>query len=622
RRISLGALLAGSLTTGVSSAEPSAAGAAKTEPLPYGHKDFVPTPEKPIYFRAGNGEYPGATPPTEWWEGTPTTKKVRGIFGNPAQHKEAEVQDFADDKSKNILWKVPVPGWGLSHPIVVGKKVFTVGEPDFVTCYDFDSGKKLWERRVNPLLLDGMPTEKALAGQKVLDLARAFFYIGTKFSACGMQPDNLFNSGWDRDDKPKTDDPAAFVAQKKAMATRLLAAFTPRRAEVVAFEDTALLAALDKDLAILQRFAAVADLESLKALKKENLRPVNLLRACASVLNVGIGGAWWGYVGSADSTLASDGKHIYGVFDQGQYFCYDLDGNLVWGHREKGEYDNRSTFHRSPLLCGDLLLVRGHKGGRFGSMFPILALDTKTGQVRWETSVRAPNYTVPRLMRLQGSNGKPMDVLIGEAAEDKAKDLGLPILRVNDGKIIGHTPWQDCGRGALMGINGDLVTWTSTSDTGGGPSCCYRLKAVGADAVSAEEIYVLGKDDRRARPFYNQAGFPTMLGSLWVYGNTIFDTTNARKVSAVSAERFQDYDGMVIAGRYLIGSPGDSTWSGRNRDDHKAMAKFVVVDLSDPANPKVVAKNNLLGYADPPADIIVSTYFKGFDPISFAGCYL
>jgi hypothetical protein len=327
-------------------------------------------------------------------------------------------------------------------------------------------------------------------------------------------------------------------------------------------------------------------------------------------------------VGTADSTLASDGKRIYGVFDQGQVFCLDLDGKLLWGQREKkGPYDNRGAFHRSPLLCNGLLLVRNQR--HVGSAIrPIRALDAVTGQVRWEAPVVGSNYTVPRLMRLPGPDGKPMDVLIGDAREeDKAKDLGLPILQVSDGKVIGHTPWHACGRGAVMGIRGDMVVWTSTSDTGGGPTCCYRLKAVGADAVSAEKVYVLGEDNKAARPLYSQGAFPTMLGDLWVYGNSLFDTVSGRKLSTISAVSAFSADNMVIAGRYLIASTSQSTPWNRNRDDHKTMANFVVVDLGDPANPKVVARNNLLGYADPPADIIVSTYFKDFNPYSFAGCY-
>jgi hypothetical protein len=91
---------------------------AKPGPV-WGTADVQPTPEHPVYFRHTCGYYPGAAPPLEWCEGTPTTKKVTGIFGNPPRRGEVDALDFADQKSKNILWKVPVPGRSLSHPIVV-----------------------------------------------------------------------------------------------------------------------------------------------------------------------------------------------------------------------------------------------------------------------------------------------------------------------------------------------------------------------------------------------------------------------------------------------------------------------------------------------------------------------
>jgi hypothetical protein len=78
----------------------------------------------------------------------------------------------------------------------------------------------------------------------------------------------------------------------------------------------------------------------------------------------------------------------------------------------------------------------------------------------------------------------------------------------------------------------------------------------------------------------------------------------------------------VVAGHYLITlAAGDNDPNGRCRDDRMATGSFSVIDLKDPAKPVVVAKNNLLGYKEPAADLIVSTYFKGFDPFDFAGCY-
>jgi hypothetical protein len=586
------------------------------EPLPYGHKDFVPTPERPVYFRQTYGNYPGATPPLEWWEGTPVQVDMKVATGGfplgPA--RVTKVATFADTKSKNILWKMPVPGWSLSHPIVVGKRVFAVGEPDFVTCWDLDTGKQLWQRRIMPLLCDGLSEEKAAAGQKVLDLARAVFYIGSSWPHAGHQPGNLFG-GWNRDGTPANPDHAAFVAEKKAMAQKLLDAFVPHRPAVDAFGNAALLTALDKDLEILRRFQAVTDLEALKGLMKEGKRPTSLIDACRQVLGVDIGGAWWGYVGTADSTLASDGQRIYGVFDQGQVFALDLDGNIVWLQREKGRHDNRGSFHRSPLLCGDLLLVRSlnHKG----NIRPLRALDVKTGQVRWEAALAGSNYTVPRLMRLPGADGKSVDVLIGD--DGQTDNQGLAVLRVSDGKILGCLPPQDAGRGALMAVFGQQVTWCSIHDRGGGPNCSYHLKLEGADTLVAEKVFVFEGKER----VFGQQEFPTVTGTVWLCpgdsrGSVLRDGTAGALISKVPAASSIG----VVAGHYLIISAGDDNdpWA-RKRDDRMASGSFTVIDIKDPAKPVVVSKNNLLGYKEPPADLIVSTYFKNFDPFDFAGCY-
>jgi hypothetical protein len=529
--------------------------------------------------------------------------------------------------AKNILWKVPVPGWSLSHPIVVGKRVFAVGEPDFVTCWDADTGKQLWQRRMIPLLLDGMPEAKAEAGQKVLDLARALFIVSSPWPQIGNGANSLFDATMEKDGSPtKSLDEATFVAKKREVAAKLVRMVEKHRPEVEAFGDADLLAAADQDLAILKAVAAAKDMATLEPLVQKGCkRSLNLKSACAKKLGVPIGGCWWGYVGTADSTLASDGKRIFGVFDQGQVFALDLDGRLLWGHLEQSEkkskwrYDNRGSFHRSPLLCGDLLLVRS-------SLFqpenrPIRALDTRTGQCRWEARVNGTNYTVPRLMRLPVPDGKMVDILISDAPEDKAGGKGQQVLRVSDGRSLGHLPCHECGRGAVMAVLGDQVTWTSASDTGGGPSCSYRLKFTGADAVAAEQVFVLGETEKKDRIFYNQHDFPTVAGKAWLYGNKLFDATTGNPVGNIPAERFSC---AVVAGRYLI-APADAGLAnepyGRPRDDRKAMLRYVVVDLSDPAKPKVVSSRNLLGYADPPPDLIIKNYLSEFDPYEFAGCY-
>jgi hypothetical protein len=124
----------------------------------YGAEDFLPTPQTPIGFQAdGNGWYPGATPPTEWWEGTPVEKEM-GVAGsnsryNPKSDKRTKVWSLGDAKSKNILWKSPIPGWGDAQPIVVGDRVMVCCDPDVVVCYDANDGKVLWQDRLRVMTL-------------------------------------------------------------------------------------------------------------------------------------------------------------------------------------------------------------------------------------------------------------------------------------------------------------------------------------------------------------------------------------------------------------------------------------------------------------------------------------
>ena len=87
--------------------------AAETQ---YGHKDFHPTPERPVGWRGdGTGRYPGATPVTSWDETT----------------------------GSNVLWKLPLP-WGYGQPIVVGERVFTQADPDVLYAVEAKTGKVAW----------------------------------------------------------------------------------------------------------------------------------------------------------------------------------------------------------------------------------------------------------------------------------------------------------------------------------------------------------------------------------------------------------------------------------------------------------------------------------------------
>jgi hypothetical protein len=107
-----------------------AADAAKkgSDTVPMGSAEFYPSSEHPIGWRGdGTGCYPGANPPTVWYQ-------------------------KASGESKNILWKTKLFCYSWSTPIIVGDKIFTLSDPYDLVCLDKNSGKLLWIRSFPPFI--------------------------------------------------------------------------------------------------------------------------------------------------------------------------------------------------------------------------------------------------------------------------------------------------------------------------------------------------------------------------------------------------------------------------------------------------------------------------------------
>jgi len=87
--------------------------------------------------KAASGDWP-------WWRGP--------NFNGVAEAGQEVPIEWSD--TKNVVWKVAVPGRGHSTPIVVGNRVFlqTADETDksqSVLCYDRRTGKRLWSKELN-----------------------------------------------------------------------------------------------------------------------------------------------------------------------------------------------------------------------------------------------------------------------------------------------------------------------------------------------------------------------------------------------------------------------------------------------------------------------------------------
>lgn len=101
--------------------------------------------------------------------------RFRGSYGNGVVADDTRLPETWDTQT-NVKWKMEVPGWGWSSPIVVGQKVFVTsvinqqnselpkaglylgrGRKDppqgvhrwMVYCFNFSNGKKIWEKEVH-----------------------------------------------------------------------------------------------------------------------------------------------------------------------------------------------------------------------------------------------------------------------------------------------------------------------------------------------------------------------------------------------------------------------------------------------------------------------------------------
>lgn len=305
--------------------------ADKSAPVPIGHADFHPSPEHPIGFRGdGSGNFEGATPPIEWWDGTPVKREIGllGEYGEPGGGKSTMMWDHADAKSKNILWRVPVAGWSYSTPTVVGNRIYLTGSPYWVACYDADSGKELWKKAMTPFVAQGMDPAKAEVLRKVYDLAHAIYLLGTGYDHSGA--DFLICAPAYFEKK----DPAGFVKRRIESCDKALAMIAKYRGDVEAAGDPKLVAGLEADIAAINGIktkmtSAATPEDAIKAVGARLDIKVRNLHAALAEYKVGWGGSWYAYTGHADATLLSDGKHLFGTMGQGQTFCYGLDGNLV-----------------------------------------------------------------------------------------------------------------------------------------------------------------------------------------------------------------------------------------------------------------------------------------------------
>ncbi len=143
----------------------------------------------------------------------------------------------------------------------------------------------------------------------------------------------------------------------------------------------------------------------------------------------------------ASPTPIADGDRVYVHFGAEGTAAVTTDGEVVW--RTRLPYDSQHGNGGSPVLYGDLLIVSCDGSDQAF----VVALDTRTGKVRWKTSRRQPwdqAYSTPLVIRVGGQDQLVSVGAYRAAAYDPASGRELWRVSYDDGfsnvprPVFGH----------------------------------------------------------------------------------------------------------------------------------------------------------------------------------------
>jgi len=449
--------------------------------VPIGSREFYPSPEHPVGWRGdGTAVYPGATPVTNW-------DVVKGV---------------------NVRWKTSMPGLANSQPIVVGEKVFTTAEPRFLICCDLKTGAILWQADMDPLEIQGVPSEEVSKAKKLYPLFAELREIQLTTGIAGTR---------------------SMPLEKGRVAWRQV------REVLLAMQAVGF-----PGLTVTVPTEAQIDAET----NFEHSRLNDLINGpqnwVGNKYGFRLAETWPTDGGFTLPAPVSDGKYVYVVMGQGQVVACDLTGRKAWGRFIARNKDaGNCSFYPSPILVGDLLIVQNN--------CMLRAFNTADGKTVWETPHAGPGggYCIGTAHVLR-PDGKTALLVTATG----------PILRVADGKEIGTTGISNCGS-----------EWGGVSVVGDGKDTVYLFPGnnSGGDLV-ALQIALAGEmatvTERWKAQHKNRSITPVLYEGLIYHSNddkamVVRDTATGEIVKPLEIRT--RWPSPAIAGRHLFVGLGDGS---------------------------------------------------------------
>ncbi|MEI7831859.1 MAG: PQQ-binding-like beta-propeller repeat protein [bacterium] len=396
------------------------------ELLPLGHALFLPSAAHPVGFRGDyTGCFPAATPVSSWED------------------------KYGTELGKNVIWKTPMPTRTNSTPIVVGNKVFTLADPDLLICADALTGKILWQKQVDHLVL--WPADEAKKAREAWNQQLSLYYE----YETGLQEEWLLKGGGPLPPVKVTDAEVRTARIKKLVEEKNLALAGDTKGRQ------------GYDL-VRKRFASGSGFNDFGKAQ---------VQICGELYaKYGFNFEQWrSWITYTHRTPTSDGKFVYVAMGYGQVACYDLDGNMKWMqflHPSGKAFSPRKGYEQpgqgtgpcpSPILIGDLLIVHGKSKGdqdrKLQDRNRVVAIDKNTGKILWEASICSLcSVKTPIGIRVGG-----VDYIV--------LARGGGVLRASDGKRM-DPDVKDAGGYPNMASNGNRVffNWCANTDANPGES--------------------------------------------------------------------------------------------------------------------------------------------------------
>jgi len=480
-------------------------------------------PSISIGFRHdGTGIFPAdCEPVTRWGEGR------YAVIDPEARHKRWKL---IEEKHENVVWKKPLVTYCNGGMIVVKGMLFMLKEPwtgdlgPQLYCLDPENGNILWKKDVNHLPIIPQP-ERGRVREELVKM-RERLPLSQKLQG------RLNELAAKRDAARKSGDSASETAVQKELdaAMRKIKADHPAQFEIQ------------------QRQKGGKTSFQLKA--------PNAIQNKAKLLAKN--GYYWNnwvynargdaFVGTAFQTPVSDGRNLFVTTGHRDVFCYDFRGNVKWMKAFGEQNPCWGCYIPSPVLVGDVLVMRTGGKGRYGSERVLSGLNKKTGEVLWNHEFQTSAYMdgTPAVLQIPVPGSEEPVVAVLMACGD--------LVRVDDGKVLAkEVGWMaHCMSPIAVGD----TAYFSNGQAGGGYHGGKRDVPDGS--VMAVKFCAKSRDQVKKKILWTAkvrtSGSPLYYDGMIFFGQVVLRAKTGDTLRNLSRERNRIVVGHVMAkaGPYLF----------------------------------------------------------------------